>query len=142
MHLIRSFWRPILWSFVVLSLSAISGNIVDEVPIMHIHNIDKVGHFGMYFILTYLLLFDFRRYKNQALEKWQVVLLSLFVAIIYGGSMEILQLLPNLHRSTDIRDFIANSSGAIMAVVLFKTINIVLNKLLLIFIRPKKNYSL
>ena len=132
MNIIKSFWKPILWSGIVLVLSVITGERVNEISLLHIPYMDKVCHFGMYFILTFLIMFDFKRYKNEKYNWLQVVLYSLAVAIAYGGAMELLQSVPRLHRSCDFYDFLANSTGALAAVFSFKPIVFVLNRFLAI----------
>lgn len=141
MQIIKSFWKPIAWSFVVLVLSVISGNIVNEVPVMKIPHIDKVAHFGMYFVLAFLLIYDFH-HNNPGLSLFKAYLFSVIIALIYGGSIEIIQTIPVLHRSCDIYDIIANSSGVFFAMLCYRMLNFLLNKVMLMFTKPKQNYSL
>jgi len=131
-----------LWALIVLGLSTMSGKKVNEIPLMGIPHIDKVAHFGMYYVLTFLLLFDFSRFKTKNIIWKKVILISLLIAILFGGSMELLQEIPSLQRSTDIKDFIANSFGAICAVLSFKYLESLLNRLSALFIKPGNNYSL
>lgn len=142
MRIIRSFWKPILWAIIVLGLSTMSGRKVNEIPLMQIHYMDKIAHFTMYFIFTFLMLYDFSRYKMKNLAWKKIIGISILVAITFGGSMELLQEVPSMERSTDIKDFIANSLGALGAVVSYKYINGILNKLASIFIKPGNSYSL
>jgi VanZ family protein len=142
MRIVKSFWKPMVWSAIVLILSAMSGEKVNEIGLLQIPYMDKVCHFGMYFTLTFLLLFDFKRLNNEKYSWLQVIFFSLCIAIAYGGTMEILQIIPRLHRSSDFYDFLANSSGAIAAVFAFKPIVSVLGWVSSAFIKPKQNYSL
>lgn len=142
MRIIKSFWKPIVWAIIVLGLSTMSGRKVNEIPLMQIHNMDKIAHFSMYFIFTFLMLYDFSRYKMKNLAWKKIIGISLIIAIAFGGSMEILQEVPSLERSTDIKDFIANSLGALSAVASYKYLNGILNKLTSMFIKPGNSYSL
>ena len=142
MYILKSFWKPLLWSAIVLGLSLMSGEKVEEISLLQIPYMDKVGHFGMYFLLTFLLLFDFKRFRNGNGSWRRVVIYSIGIAVLFGGTMELLQSIPKLHRSCDFYDFLANSSGAVMAVFLFKPIRLVMDKVLGIFTKPKQNYSL
>jgi VanZ family protein len=119
-----------------------SGKKVNEIPFMSIPNMDKVAHFGMYFIMTFLLLFDFSRYNSKNKPWNKIIILSLLIAVVFGGSMELLQEIPSLQRSTDIKDFLANSTGAICAALSFKYLESLVNKITAIFIKPGNNYSL
>lgn len=131
-----------LWAIIVLGLSTMSGKKVEEIPLMNIPNMDKVAHFGMYFALTFLLLFDFSRFKAKSILWKKIITISLVIAILFGGSMELLQEIPSLQRSTDILDFLANSCGAICAALSFRYLEGLVNKFTAIFIKPKNNYSL
>jgi VanZ family protein len=142
MRIVTSFWRSILWAVIVVSLSTMSGKKVSELPFMGIPHIDKVAHFGMYFVLSFLLLFDFSRYKFKNMAWKKVIIISVIMAIAFGGSMELLQEVPSLERSTDIKDFIANSTGALCAVFFYKYLLSLLNKITDLFTKPKRSYSL
>jgi len=142
MRIIKSFWKPIVWAIIVLGLSTMSGRKVNEIPLMQFHHMDKIAHFSMYFIFTFLMLYDFSRYKMKNLAWKKIIGISLLAAILFGGSMEILQEIPSLERSTDIKDFIANSLGAFSAVASFKYLNSILNKITSMFIKPGNSYSL
>ena len=142
MRIIKSFWKPLLWAVIVIGLSTMSGKKVSEIPFMGIPHMDKIAHFGMYFVFTFLMLYDFSRYKMKNIAWKKIIGISIIVAIAFGGSMELLQEVPSLERSTDIKDFIANSLGAICAVLSYKYINGILTKLSTIFIKPGNSYSL
>ena len=142
MRIVKSFWRTMLWALVVLGLSTMSGKKVSDLTIINIPYMDKMIHFAMYFILTFLLLYDFSRYQSKNNPWNKIIILSLLIAVLFGGSMELLQEIPSLQRSTDIKDFIANSIGAISAVLSFKYLESLVNKLTATFIKPRQNYSL
>ena len=141
MRIVKAFWKPIVWAFVVLGLSAMSGENVEKLPLINVPNIDKVAHFIMYFVFTFLMMYDFTRFKGKVFSRMQIIVFSLLVTILYGGGMELLQSIPRLHRSTDIKDFLANSSGAICAVLLYKPIAKVFDRILS-FILPQRYCSL
>ena len=97
----------------------------------HVIGIDKVVHFGMYFFLTSVILFErncglvvLRKNGIAGLRKcnwaepltFRYLLLTLLFPILMSGIIEILQ--ENCtggRRSGDIFDFLANSLGAIAA---------------------------
>jgi VanZ family protein len=141
MRTILSFWKPIVWAMVVLFLSLLSGNVVNEASLMQIPHIDKVAHFGMYFVFTFLLIWDFSRYKEKNMSWKKIIFYSILIAVAFGGSMELFQEIHTLHRSTDIKDFIANSAGACTAAVVFRSIDTLYTKMM-ILIKPKSDLSL
>jgi VanZ family protein len=146
MNFIKSFWKTITWALVVLILSTLSGQKVDELPFSHVPHFDKLVHFTMYFIFTFLLLLDLSKYLGKTISWKQIIIFSALGAIAYGGIMELLQEIPKLRRSTDIKDFIANSTGAISAVFLYKytsaIYNRVYNKIMSFIIKRPNQYSL
>jgi len=142
MRILKSFWKPITWAIVVLFLSTLSGRKVEELPLANIPHMDKVIHFGMYFIFTFLLLLDLSRYLRKIVSWKQIILFSTIAAIAYGGLMEILQEIPSIHRDTDIKDFLANSAGVGCAVLFYKYLSAAYNKLTSIFIKRENNWSL
>jgi VanZ like family. len=142
MKILKSYWKSLLWAAVVLGLSTMSGQKVNEIPFMGIPNMDKVAHFTMYFIFCYLLISDTSKNKEKPLYWRKSVLISLSIAILFGGCMELLQEIPSLQRSTDFVDFTANSLGATCAALSYKRIKPFVNKVVAYFIKPGKRYSL
>jgi glycopeptide antibiotics resistance protein len=96
----------------------------------------------MYFIFTFLMISDFNNSKKKTFALKQVIIFSVAVAIVYGGLMELLQSIPRLHRTTDIFDFLANAAGSLTAVLLYKPINSILNRVTAAIIKPPRDYSL
>jgi VanZ family protein len=106
------FLLAILWTLAVTFLSLatfedVSSNI--KVPFK-----DKLVHFTFYmmFVILWSLFFKKRKYNNKIL----------FAAIGYGIAMEIFQKLFTTTRSADILDVIANSTGAIVGLLIITKI--------------------
>lgn len=97
-----------LWGVIIFILCAMPG---DDLPDPHwnIPHLDKVVHFGMYFVLAILLVFLLEGYNR--LKKSQIYLIAILVALAYGGGIEILQA-NFFNRSGDIWDLIADGIGA------------------------------
>jgi VanZ family protein len=142
MRILKAFWKPLSWAIIVLVLSTLSGAEVSKFPLVNIPNMDKVVHFMMYFIFTFLMMYDFARFKEKPFTWKQIITFSLLAAIAYGGMMELLQSFPRIHRSCDIKDFLANSVGAIFAVLLYKPLAGLINRVMALIIKPKNPYSL
>ena len=70
---------------------------------------DKIIHFSLYFSVNYFLL------KSKIVNSY---LISLFL-ILYGIIIEVLQELITVSRHFDIYDIVANTSGVIVALMLF-----------------------
>jgi VanZ family protein len=142
MNFIKSFWKTITWAIIVLILSAITGETVKELGEVHIPHFDKFVHFGMYFTFTFLMINDVIRSYGSKYSILQIIIFCASIAIIYGGSMEFLQSIPELHRTKDFHDFLANSFGALTAGIFYKQLIQMVNWCLSPFIKLGKRYSL
>jgi len=94
-----------------------------EVPRLISDINDKILHAGIYFTLSTLIIFGLLRYKvTTALHIWQLWIVVAF-CVFYGGIIELAQhyLVPN--RKGDEWDFLANTTGAIVSVLLLKWIH-------------------
>jgi len=134
--LILSFWPAIIWALIILALSLFSGEKVNQLSIFNFKFADKVAHFGMYFIFSYLIMYGFKNfYLNDIVKhRIQAYLFALLISIIFGGLMEILQMYANPTRSAEFYDFIADSAGTLLALILFEFLDKIYRKVLVFFI--------
>jgi VanZ family protein len=110
-----------VWAAVILWLSLTSGS---NLPKINIPNIDKVVHFTFYFVLTMLMFYGWTEQNSfSTLHRHRMVKI-LFIAIVYGIAIEIMQKLFTTTRHFELLDVAANSTGAIIgsliSVKLFK----------------------
>ncbi len=118
------FLKTFIWATVIMILCVMRPPSTD-LDLPTIPHLDKIVHFGMYFVLSLLLL---AALKSTKLEN--IHFKTITIAILYGVLIEIIQ--DNLgYRSGDIFDFVANSIGAVTGtftliyidkIVLFKKI--------------------
>ncbi len=95
----------------VVSLGSFSVEEINAVP-----NYDKVLHGFMYYGLS---LAVFCEVRNQWIYTLKHILLFAFVfAAVYGGIMEICQLLFTENRQADIFDWLANMTGSALFCVI------------------------
>jgi len=104
----------IIWAALIFVLSAIPGN---AITLPAFWNADKFAHIFMYFILAVLILFSLI-WTQRSISFIESSLLTFLISISYGGIIEILQQYVFIHRHGDFLDFIANSIGAALGVVL------------------------
>ncbi|GAA5221395.1 VanZ family protein [Membranihabitans marinus] len=80
-----------------------------------IPNLDKIAHFGMYFVLSNIsaLYFRHRRIKHQ-------IRYSFLFCLSWGIMMELIQKTKIVNRDFDIADIIANIIGCILGLIFFK----------------------
>lgn len=114
------FFPAILWLIVIAIISGFPGNQVPKIPIWQF---DKLVHSIVYAVLSITLIIAF--YKDYTIPPKKIItlLLIIFFGIFYGGVMEILQHYIFINRSGNWYDFIANTFGTILGVILFPFIN-------------------
>lgn len=92
----------------IASLASLS-----NMPRVEVPGKDKTVHFLFYFVLTLLWNFALqKKYKN-----WALKYIIVFVVIVYGIVIEILQGVLTKNREADIYDVMANSAGALVALI-------------------------
>jgi len=112
------YYKSIIILILIFLASTIPANEVEKVSWLSIPNLDKLIHYGMYFLLTCVLIYDMLRAKPETSIK-TIFLYSVIISILYGGSMEILQMVLISSRSEEILDFLFNSLGAVSAIILW-----------------------
>lgn len=98
----------LLWTLVILFLSLYPFDLNENSTRFWTHS-DKVVHFGMYAVFSFLLSIN----TKCSFQKNYTLLITLFFSIFYGIVIEVLQHVMNLGRSFDFLDVIANSAGAL-----------------------------
>ena len=129
MKFTTSFWKTIIWTCVVLFLSLSSGENIPHSKWLEFAHIDKMVHFIMYFVFALVLIHDSQHYSKIRLNHGYLILISVLIVISWGGFLEILQRIPSIHRNSDFFDFIMNTIGAVVASVLYKIFEPLLNKI-------------
>jgi VanZ family protein len=112
-----SFIKALIWAILILIGSSLSGDTLSEVKFINIPGFDKFVHVTWYFVLFLFLAAGVYK-KRQSIQINQILLL-LLACVVYGGLLEFLQGNIFVKRSEDVFDFIANSSGVIIASLLF-----------------------
>ena len=115
----RKYLPTIFWSIVILFLSGYPGQQMPKIPVWQI---DKFGHSIIYAILSVCLLIAFSKQYNHTNKRFQISVLIIFIGVFYGGIMEILQNNIFINRSGNWYDFIANTIGAILGVLVYPII--------------------
>ncbi len=106
------FLLAILWTLVVTYLSLAS--LRDVGSTIKFPYKDKIVHFTFYlmFVILWSLFFKQRKYNYKIL----------LAAIGYGITMEICQKLFTTTRTADVLDVLANSTGALVGLLIITTI--------------------
>ncbi len=101
---------PILWGILIAVLSLIPGGPAN-LNFLGIPYFDKIGHFGMYSIWTFLIFIAFS--GNPGIELKRAFWLAFIFGTIVGILFEYAQLEMRLGRAFEINDMIANGLGSL-----------------------------
>ena len=106
------------WAAIIFVLCATPGHLIPSANWLELLSFDKWVHASVFFVLCSLLFLVAIKY-NQT-KVWMIV--YFFTCVLYGGLLEVMQAKCFSNRSADWQDFVANSFGCLMAVILFKRI--------------------
>ena len=105
----------ILVALLIMYLSLTGSDTFEKVSFFNIPFLDKIVHFGMYFVLMSVMIFENRKTLKSTLHLFLIALIPLF----YGILMEILQLILTVSRSGSFYDVIFNSAGILVSLLLW-----------------------
>lgn len=114
---VTTYWKTILCSIciLILSIAPFSSRGMKPIP-----NLDKVIHTIMYLVFTLILVYDFR--KNHSTMQIRTLAIVILLPILYGGIMEVFQGIFTTNRYADIFDFLANSVGVFIGLIISYTV--------------------
>lgn len=99
---------------IILYLSLVNLNNNETLKELLFPYSDKIAHFGIYAIFSFLMFSEYNKKRKQ----W----LPLSISIFYGILMEFLQFSFTTYRSLEIFDMLANTIGAFAAWYIYKKI--------------------
>jgi VanZ family protein len=110
----------LLWALVIFILCATPGQYIPSANWLELLSFDKLVHASMFFILTTLLFIVAVKYNQQKLT----IAVYFLIAVMYGGSLEIMQALYFSNRSADWKDMVANTFGCVVALLCLKKLRL------------------
>ncbi len=113
-NFVRKYLKSIIWAMIILYLSLANLNDNETLKELLFPYSDKIAHFGIYAIFSFLILSEY----NKKGKQW----LPLAISIFYGILMEFLQFSLTTYRSLEIFDMLANTTGAFVAWYIYKKI--------------------
>ena len=105
----------IITTLVIIYLSLAGSLTFGNSGLLNIPYIDKIGHFGLYFILMAVIILE---HRNSFRNTRQLLLIAL-IPILFGTLMEILQITLTSDRKGEILDATANFLVIIAALFLW-----------------------
>lgn len=113
--MIRKNIFSILVALLLLYLSLADPAKFPKAELTRIENIDKIVHFGMYFIMMSVIIIEHRKSIRNPVNLFLMALIPLS----YGVLMEILQLTLTSTRSGDFYDALFDAAGILTSVLLW-----------------------
>ncbi len=107
-----------IWAAIIFGLCATPGHLIPSANWLELLSFDKWVHASMFFILCSLLFLV--AVKNDQSKIWTTI--YFFICVLYGGLLEVMQAKCFSNRSADWQDFVANTFGCLMAIIMFKRI--------------------
>lgn len=111
---IRYFWKPVLWLAIICYGLFIPAEELPVKPFLKIPHFDKLVHFALFFGLCILLIRPLKTIRFRA-YLWAPV-----ISILLGALLEAIQHLISVSRSSNLFDFIANTTGILFAVLFYR----------------------
>lgn len=112
--LLRYMFLPLVVGFFIFVVTCLIGS--DNVPDMPPGIAwDKLAHFGMFFILSAVSLFDYYKMHNGHPFIFRWILWGFVIPVVYGGGIELLQKYLFTSRSAEWGDWIADMLGSMVA---------------------------
>jgi VanZ family protein len=105
----------ILTALVIVYLSLAGSLTFGQGGVINIPYIDKIGHFGLYFILMSVIILE---HKDSFQNTRQILLVAL-IPFFFGTLMEFLQMTITTDRKGEILDALSNSIGITVAIFLW-----------------------
>lgn len=114
---VKKFLPFIFWTLVIFGLCSMPGKAIPKINWLEILSFDKFVHASIFFTEQVLLM----RALQIHLKYFGIS--ALFFCVVYGGLLELMQYYLFSQRSGDVLDFIANTTGAFVGLLLFNRIN-------------------
>ncbi|RTL11303.1 MAG: hypothetical protein EKK56_08800 [Flavobacteriaceae bacterium] len=106
----KFFWLALIWTFVITVASLVSVNSFSKIK--SVGN-DKMVHFLFY--LFFVIFWGLVKRQNDSNRKYYLFIF--FVAMSYGLIIEVLQEILTNTRQADFYDFLANTMGAFVGLI-------------------------
>ena len=119
MHL-KNFLPVILWVLVIFVLTGLPGDYFPQiVSFWDWLSPDKFIHLFMFAVLVLLFMIANTKQFNYKNKRYYYIISSLFFSIFLGALTEILQKFVFIGRHANVYDFLANTLGCFLGIILF-----------------------
>ena len=109
----KYFIAAFAWTVFITVLCLVNSSSLKSMDVIELSGKDKIAHASFYFVFSIAwILFFKNRYGNST----KIRLSVFFLAVIYGGLIEIVQYLFTSERSAEMMDALANAAGSAFAI--------------------------
>jgi VanZ family protein len=108
----------ILWAIFIAILCGMPGKDIPHISFLELLSFDKWVHAGVFFVLQHFTVKGFSNQFSSLYLKKHSIITSSIICIVYGGALEIAQEKLFSNRTADVYDFIANTFGSCLYVIL------------------------
>jgi VanZ family protein len=112
-HFIKVYIVSLISALIILIITTIAVADLPQLPDLPILGIDKLAHFGVFYLLTTFLIIDIQNDKGFSHRKFFIA--AFIISAIYGGMIELIQHFFFVYRTGSIADLIANMAGSLTA---------------------------
>ncbi len=105
----------ILIAVIITFLSFSKASSFQEINFIDIPYLDKLVHFGLYFLLMMVIILEHRK----SFQNTRILILISLIPIIFGAFIELGQSGLTVSREADILDVLSNSAGVVSALLLW-----------------------
>ena len=107
------FRKPLIWLALICYGLFLPARDLPVKPFLFIPYLDKMVHFGLFFVFAILL------YRPFKLLNLKYLLWAPLTALAFGALLESVQRTVSATRDTDIHDFIANALGIVASILVY-----------------------
>ncbi len=108
----------LLWAIFIAFATLTPGESMPEVDFWDFANADKLAHFGVFAVLSFLMIRGFLLKSPFFGLKNKKIMLTLVITIMYGGLIEYAQsFIPG--RSIEFNDMLANGFGSMIGLFVY-----------------------
>jgi len=112
--IIKQYYKSIIIGLLITWLSLSGSKTMVPGRMLDIPYIDKMGHFAMYAFFSAVLLLDSCRWQLNH----RFIYPLLFIPLLFGALMEIMQMTLTTSRRAETVDLIANIGGVLSGILL------------------------
>ncbi len=116
---IKKFWLSIIWTIIIIVFCSLPSSNLPRTSIINIPHFDKILHFGIYFILSLIILYELKIKTSK--NKMVFIITGLF-SFTLGLLIEIEQQYLISSRTGDLYDLIADILGTVIGIIFFQVL--------------------